>query len=399
MKVRIVLFSLIAINIVSCGSKSKSTNSSSSTPSASIPSTPPAWADMALSSSREFLAAAAAGNKLLFGGGTALPGSWASSSCSLTSDTIDIYDVAKNTWSTAHLSQPRQDLVATTVGTKVLFAGGYTDTASSSSSSSISCVKVESNVVDIYDTATGTLSTAKLSRARYRLAAATIGNKAIFAGGESDSGYVADVDIYDDATGVWSTASLSAPRSWLAASAVGTKALFAGGEVPLVGYDQAINVIDIFDASTNSWSTAKLSTARENLAATTVGTKVMFAGGRANKGEDASVVDIYDSASGNWTTAQLSQARQFIAAASTGTKAVFLGGYAYPAPGITFHGNSAVIDIYDSATSAWSKATLPQGWVGMAAVSAGGKTFFAGGEVVNSKGVTETTSAVYVYPR
>jgi hypothetical protein len=37
------------------------------------------------------------------------------------------------------------------------------------------------------------------------------------------------VDLYNGATGAWSTAQLSAGRYWLAAASVGNVALFAGG--------------------------------------------------------------------------------------------------------------------------------------------------------------------------
>ena len=44
-----------------------------------------------------------------------------------------------------------------------------------------------SNAVDLYNSATGAWSTAQLSVARYALAAASVGNVAIFAGGDSGS--------------------------------------------------------------------------------------------------------------------------------------------------------------------------------------------------------------------
>ena len=70
--------------------------------------------------------------KVLFGGGIFYSGnSW------IYSNTVDIYDTASGTWSTATLSQGRQYLSAATAGNQVLFAGG-------SSSSG------PSNVVDIY---------------------------------------------------------------------------------------------------------------------------------------------------------------------------------------------------------------------------------------------------------
>jgi hypothetical protein len=42
-----------------------------------------------------------------------------------------------------------------------------------------------SKVVDLYNTASGTWSTAQLSAARYIIAATSVGNVAIFAGGYS----------------------------------------------------------------------------------------------------------------------------------------------------------------------------------------------------------------------
>ena len=43
-------------------------------------------------------------------------------------------------------------------------------------------------------------------------------------------GYVSNaVDLYNSATGLWSTAQLSVGRSWLAAASVGNVAIFAGG--------------------------------------------------------------------------------------------------------------------------------------------------------------------------
>ena len=37
------------------------------------------------------------------------------------------------------------------------------------------------------------------------------------------------VDVYNSASGTWSTAQLSVARSWLAATSVGNVAIFAGG--------------------------------------------------------------------------------------------------------------------------------------------------------------------------
>ncbi len=81
-------------------------------------------------------------------------------------------------------------------------------------------------------TAQGTWSTAQLSVARCCLAATSVGNVAIFAGGAlfSPYGHLNVVDLYNSASGTWSTAQLSVARSGLAATSVGNVAIFAGGQ-------------------------------------------------------------------------------------------------------------------------------------------------------------------------
>ena len=44
--------------------------------------------------------------------------------------------------------------------------------------------------------------------------------------------YVTLVDVYNSAPGAWSTAQLSAARGFFAAASVGNLALFAGGQGP-----------------------------------------------------------------------------------------------------------------------------------------------------------------------
>jgi len=250
--------------------------------------------------------------------------------------------------STANLSQGRYWLAATTVGNKALFAGG----------------SGASNVVDIYDADTNTWSTATLSQARSQLSATTVGNKAMFAGGYYYSGghrYSDVVDIYDIDADTWTTATLSLGRDSLAATTVGNKAMFAGGSNS--------NVVDIYNADTDTWSTATLSVARSLLVATTVGNKALFAGG----GAYSNVVDIYDADTDTWSTATLSQGRTCMSATALGSKAFFAGGS-------IVGGRSDVVDIYDANTDTWSTATLSQPRHDLSATTVGKKALFAGGE-------------------
>ncbi len=88
------------------------------------------------------------------------------------------------TWSTSRLSYPRTNLAAVSVGSKSLFAGGFRIVTDSQGNAAF----VASSVVDVYTIGTGAWSTAQLSEPRWGLAATSVGDTALFAGGEANSG-------------------------------------------------------------------------------------------------------------------------------------------------------------------------------------------------------------------
>ena len=285
------------------------------------------WSTDTLSEGRYYLTATTVGNKAMFAGGfTGPPGA-------VPSNVVDIYDADApegSRWSTHTLSQARGIVAATTVGNRAIFAGGYIDSTEG-----------YSDVVDIYDAEApdgSRWSTHTLSEARCYIAATTVGNKAVFGGGSNDS---AVVDIYDDDTGLWSADSLSQGRSYLAATTAGNLALFAGG---LIGADTYSDVVDIYDEDTGLWSTDTLSEARSALSGTTADTVAMFAGGLVGADTYSDVVDIYDEDTGLWSTDTLSQGRCHLSATAVGDTAFFGGGATGPTPG---PGNySDIVDIY-----------------------------------------------------
>ncbi|MBL0343328.1 MAG: T9SS type A sorting domain-containing protein [Bacteroidetes bacterium] len=104
---------------------------------------------------------------------------------------VDIYDNSTGLWTTANLSVARRNLSATTVGTKVFFAGG------------VDINNNPSSVVNIYDNSTGLWTTANLAVARWDLSATAVGSKAFFAGGRDGTIFNPVVDIYDNiSTGI-----------------------------------------------------------------------------------------------------------------------------------------------------------------------------------------------------
>lgn len=270
------------------------------------------WTSASLNLWRYNLAAASAGGLAFFAGGGRF--SNAIGNYALYSD-VNVYDPATNSWSTMHLSQRRQWLAGTSVGSQVLFAGGSPIAGPPFGTS---------NRVDIYDTATQVWSQAALSVPRTRLTAASSGNIAVFAGGRASSGPSAVVDIYDGTTGTWSTASLSVARIDPTATAVGTTILIAGGAEFIGATTITSDVVDVYDTATGVWTVEHLSSPRTQLTATSARGRALFAGGVDSNGEVSDVVDVRDAA--GWFTMQLSEPRQELAAASSAGMSMIAGG-------------------------------------------------------------------------
>jgi autotransporter-associated beta strand protein len=295
------------------------------------------------------------------------------------SNVVDVYNTSTGTWSTANLSQPRENLAATSVGSDAFFAGGSTGSA-------------ESNVVDIYNSATGVWSTAVLSQARDQLAAASAGDQAVFAGGMTSGNTTSNtVDIYNVGTGVWSAATLSVARSDLAAASANGMIVFGGGITSALP-DVHSSAVDIYNTNTSTWSTSSLTTTQGFLAATAEGSQIFFGGGVSdtvvNGDGDTNVVSIYDTSTGQWTAASLSQPRRRLAAATVGPMVFFAGGYDADAV--------STVDIFDSSTGTWSVANLSQPRGELAAVTAGNQVFFAGGQLpASSGGIPTSTVDIY----
>jgi formylglycine-generating enzyme required for sulfatase activity len=288
------------------------------------------------------------------------------------SDVVDIYDTATGAWSTKTLSQARDWLSAASVGGKVVFGGGGT-------------TGTASNVVDVFDAASGTSSTATLPHARGLLSAASNAQNVFFAGGINVN-YSNAVDIYNTVTGTWSSATLSQARRNPAAVAAGDKVLFGGGYWYSNG-DHCSNVVDVYNTITGTWTTATLLQGRDVLAAASAGNKAFYGGGYNYDTGPSNVVDIYDASTNTWSTATLTQARGWLAAASAMGR-VFFGG------GSGSSGDSNVVDIFDTVSGTWSTSTLSNARNELAATSVGNKVFFAGG-YHNSDGTYSNVVDIY----
>jgi len=262
-------------------------------------------------------------------------------------------------WTSSNLSEPKVSMGVATLGTKAYFAGGSSETEYLSR-------------VEIYDVKTGKWSFGNLSFARSFPAGVSCGSKVFFAGGIRFPNEVYDiVDIYDTITQKWTVAHLSVAGFALSAVAKGNKVLFAGGGK--IGSSSA--VVDIYDMETGLWSTAELSKARGSMCAVVVGDLAIFAGGFDSQNYFNNV-DIYNFTTNTWSTSTLPVARGFIGAASVGNKVLFAGGMT----DINVTTASNRVDIYDTTTDSWTTSTLsiPRAFIGYTATM-GNKAYFAGG--------------------
>ena len=281
------------------------------------------------------------------------------------SDLVNVFDGAAGQWSTARLADARAGQVAATVGTRALLAGGTRD-----------AVGDRSTVVDIYDSVSRQWSTATLSEPRSGMRAVTVGTHVVFAGGYVNG--VADpsgaVDVYDSATGRWSSAALSVPRHSMSVAVVGNRVLFAGGVYR--GSAHEPEPVDIFDADTGQWSIARLSPAHHEPVVVAVGSRVVFAGGIAAGNEPSDAVDVYDGATGEWSAATLSRADKKPAVAIVGSQVLL-------APASS--SGAAPIDVYDAATGKWSTTThsLNPGPLGVGAFTVGTRALFVVGSAID----------------
>ncbi|MBL8010423.1 MAG: T9SS type A sorting domain-containing protein [Flavobacteriales bacterium] len=282
------------------------------------------WDDdptMFLNTGRIKVATAIAGDRLFCAGGWVWPSQQHLAA-------VEVFDLAAGTLlDEAQLSQARVEIATAVVGNKVLFAGGHNAIWNSSY---YDCTAY--STIDIYDMATQTWSTTTLSEARAGMASAVLDGKAYFAGGYRGTGVgVSDrVDIYDSATDSWSTATLSEARAFYGGGvAVGGKVMFAGG---ITGEEACSATVDIYDPAADAWSTATLSAPREGVQAASVGNYAIFAGGGCGainwyytSGSD--VVDVYDALSDTWSTAAMSSSRINFLAVASGNQVLLLGGY------------------------------------------------------------------------
>ena len=216
-----------------------------------------------------------------------------------------------------------------------------------------------------YGTATG------LSAACYSPGAATIGNYALIAGGQTGtSTFSSNVNAYNKSLTKSSATALSAARSEMGAASVGDHALFAGGYI----YSKKSSAVDAYDSALTRLDATALAQSRAHLQGVNVGNYALFVGGDTPSGtRGCKDVEAFDKSLTKTTPTELSTGRQSFAAARVGDYAIVAGGYTYST--IT-----PTAEAYDaSLTKVASVSEISQAKQNLAGATAGSHALFAGG--------------------
>ena len=285
---------------------------------------------------------------------------------------IDVYDSATGGWST--IKPPRLRVIrgSASVGSQVLVWGENRNPQSSAP-------LVDSNDVDVYDSAAGQWIAQSAAKVDRDSSAVTVGSQVLF-----DSGVAPDqVTIYDAAAGTWSTAKLSQPRDGPSIAVLGSRVLLVGG---LLNRSVASDAVDIYESATGRWTSTRLSQPRSGAAIVSVGSRLIIAGGRNGTAHEdatgdtfASSVDVYDGETARWTTARLSVRRDQVAPAAVGTLALFAGGFAPPLLDRHQHRLVNAVDVYEATSGTWSTASLSRARESAQVVVVGTQVLFIGG--------------------
>ncbi len=243
---------------------------------------------------------------------------------------------------------------------------------------------------EVYDNSLVHTSADKLSTFRYGLAAASIGNYALFGGGVQTSTTIAEddtnsavVDAYDQNLTRTIPENLSVPATDFAAASNQNYAVFGGG---------ATGTRDV--TAYNSYLTRTiptgLSVKRKNLAAARAGNYVLFAGGYLSDDSGADTVEAYDLFLTRTLVEPLRLGRARLSGTTLNEFAIFAGGVA---------NNST--DIYDPYLTRTTADALSgsNDRCSAAAASIGNFAIFAGGDKhgAEEKGYCFSIADVYQY--
>lgn len=250
------------------------------------------------------------------------------------------------------LSAARYGLAAATVGNYALFAGGN--------------ASGYTNITDAYDRSLVRTTPATMTNRRYYFSGASTGNYALFGGGNSSD--TSTIDVYNGSLTNSTTTTTSAISTFYTAAAqVGGYAILKSGRPYTNQNNNGNSYAFAYNASLTCTRLSTNSYAQQ--AATTIGNYAIFAGGRNSSGYTNTAATINTSLTYSTITG-LSSKRALLAGASTGDYALFGGGQGT---------STSNVDAYDASLTKTMPETLSAARQSLSAAGVGGYAIFAGG--------------------
>lgn len=262
------------------------------------------------------------------------------------------------------LSDNKYKLAATTIGDYALFGGGARAT-------------YRSAYVDAYDKSLTKSTAPNLRNSTYELAATSIGDYALFGGGVSSSDGSAGfayVNAYNKSLTLSSPTSLSAGRFGLVATSIGDYALFGGGDYPYV------KVVDAYNKSLTRSIPTAMRYGGFYGTATAIGDYALFAD-CFNNSNMTTYITAYDKSLTQSTPTDFSATMAYGAATSIGDYALFGGGGSTKNP-------SAIVNAYNKSLTRTIPTSLSKARYGLAATSIGDYALFGGGGIGSGNSTT-----------
>lgn len=268
--------------------------------------------------------AGSVGEYVLFAGGVS------STYYTESKNTILAYD-GSMTRKVLSLPSERDSMGAANVGSYVLFAGGEYNYETEYSDGTTGISTDMCSTVYAYNASLTRTNVSSLSGARQLPKGGSVGNYAVFAGGETygggRGGETAVVDAYNSSLTRTTASSLSKARYLMGAATIGKYLIFAGGYLYGSEGNTANASIDCYDTSLTKISIETLSNARSSPAGATLGDYALFAGGQKYYNSTIyDTVDMYDESLTRTTGTPLYAARTNVKAAKVGDYLLFLGG-------------------------------------------------------------------------
>ena len=273
------------------------------------------------------------------------------------------------------LSAARWGQEGGTVGNYALFAGGNDQ-------------DTQVATVETYNASLTKGTAPDLNEAVWEHAAARVGNYVIFAGGRNDY-YQSKVTAYNKSLTKSTPSALSSTKEGLSAAAVGNYALFAGGDRG----SGTLKTVDAYNTSLTRSTVTDLSVERQYGAAAGISGYALFSGGRDAGYDDVNSVDAYNASLTRSLAASLSEKKNDHRGAVVNGYAIFAGGES--------SAGLKTVDAFDPSLTRTTVTPLSIGMDGPASASIEDFAVFAGGVKANgavnaySKSLTRTTSTLH----